>query len=390
MIGLFWVYEFSQIIISVFLSTFVFIQTQSLVALTWYYVFMFTGCMIGFVLWGLIMAQFRVSMRLNYLRAFAIYICSFFFLLFFPHTLSFLLAFSLFNGVGLGMFWLGVHSYEMIHTDNSNRDFYSSMVTLGSQIFAVISPLVATSSFLLSEKIFHMETFTLLLWGLPFIYLFALPFIFQLPDYYPQKIDMKEVRRLFVDKKLQVARLYYIFGDYDYALRGVVIPFFALSALGTVVHIGVLETIVGALAIFAIVILAHFRHAGNRIQIMLYAVCGLAVAEVFLFFSHLHWVFYVTYSLIAVFMRPIFRVSEHVVDLESVDLIKSDLHDFYPGLLYRDFMLWVGRMSAFLFIFFLAFFIKDNLLLGKIVVASIIVVLFVKWWCAKMVVEQKQ
>ena len=53
------------------------------------------------------------------------------------------------------------------------------MVSAGSSLVKFFTP-QATFSFYLSEEVF-METFELLFWILPFVYLLCLPFVFACP-----------------------------------------------------------------------------------------------------------------------------------------------------------------------------------------------------------------
>ena len=48
------------------------------------------------------------------------------------------------------------------------------MVIFGTQIVALITPIIATVSFIISEKILHIETFTVLFYMMPIIYFFAI------------------------------------------------------------------------------------------------------------------------------------------------------------------------------------------------------------------------
>ena len=389
MIGLYWVYEFSQIITWIFLNTFIFLQSESLGFLALYNAFYFTGCLVGFCVFGYFIAQLQISMRLNYLRSFVFYILSFLILLIFPHEPLVLLAFGFFNGLGLGMFWVGVHSYEMLHTDESNRDFYSSMVSTASQVLVIASPFIATITFILSNKYFDGATFTLLLWILPFVYLLSLPFIFKLPDFVPEKISVDEVKRLFLSPSISKARQYWMGTSFDLAIRTIILPVFAITALGNVVNIGILETCVGILSLVAVIVLSHVRNEGNRIQILFYSVLVMSGAYSFLFFADAAWYFYVLFSILYVFIKPIFSVSEHVIALQSVELVRGeDESCFYPGLLYRDFVLWIGRSIAIGVVMFTAWFVQDDLLTAKYMVFFVIASLLLLWVTAKRLVEK--
>lgn len=387
MVALYWVYDFAQVLINTFLGIFIFLQTDSIVQLAIYNIFYFFGIALGFSIWGAVLAYFKMSMRLNYLRAFVTFIISFLILIFFPHTNFFLHLFGLINGMGLGMFWVGVHSYEMIFTDDSNRDFYSSMTSAGSQAIAIISPLIATITFFIAEQILHVETFKIFFAVIPCIYLLAVPFIFSLPDYYPEKIPLKEWKRLFCDKKIKKARRYYFTQGIGWGVYAPTIAIVAISSMETVIKVGLLQTIVGLTSILTIIFLSHKRHEGNRVNIMLYAV----IAESFCFLLLLFWevspIIYIIFSLAVVIIYPIYRVSEHVIDLKSVEMIKEKEHtSFYGGMLYRDLVLTFSRMFGVAIVLALATAI-DTMIVIKIAIIIAAINNFFIWLTARSLIN---
>ncbi len=347
MVFLYWIYEFSMIIVSSFLAAFVFLQTDSIFQLVIYQVVYFTGVFLGFCAWGYLVAQLQMSMRLNYLKAFALFFLSFLVLIIFPSTLPVLLVFAFFNGTALGMFWLGVHAYELILTKNAERDFYSSMLMAGGQTLKILSPLVATASVIIAEQYLKIETFRLLFWVIPCVYLLSIPSLFKLPDFTSEKIKKGEMRRLFTDSRIRKHRVYYFIQSLDWANWSVLYSVIALGALGSVINMGIFETIMGVIAVITILSLANFRHEGNRLKIMLFATLGSAAAYSLLFFWQVSPYFFMAYALALIILRPIFRVSEHTIDLQSIESLRETEHaSFYGGLIYRDIVIYWGRMAA--------------------------------------------
>ncbi|MBT4937096.1 hypothetical protein HON22_04205 [Candidatus Peregrinibacteria bacterium] len=391
MIYLSWIYEFIQVITSTFLGAFVFIQTNSIAALCIYLLIFYLACMIGFCVWGYTVSQLKMSMKWNYFKAFFIYFLSFIFLLFYHTGLQNLLIFSFLNGLALGMFWVGVHSFEMIHTHKNNRDFYSSMVSAGSQTMHILAPLIATISFIASEYIFQIETFLSLFFILPFVFIFSIPFIGKLPDFIPPYIPVVEIKRLFSDKKLSVARKYYLAGAPGHTLKEIFVPVLALVALGNITNIGIFETIMGVISIIFVIYLSHHRHEGNRISILLYASFSYLVACSFLFFSDVHPIFYIIFSLIYLLSSPIHRVSVHVIDLESLEIIKTNKEScFYPGLLYRDFLLWISRSLMLIIVLITSQFTENALLAAKVSIILFVCSLFLTWFYAMKLMESRK
>lgn len=368
MIYIYWVYEFGELTIMMFLNIFVFMQTQSLMSLVGYNLVYFTGIFLGFVVWGYMVAQLQISLRLNYLKAFIVYVLSFASLIVFPHTYDFLLLFAGLNGLGLGMFWIGVHSYEMTYTNKEDRDFYSSMVTAGGQILRIAAPLFATATFFVSEKVLGIETFQLLFWLIPLTYLFSVPFLFSLPDLTPPKIKKGEILALIKDKKQRASQAYYLTQSMDWGAWAVVIPVMAIGSLGTVINVGILDTIMGLGALIVVLLLAKKRHAKNRVKIIWFCVPVFALAYSFLLFWEQGPIFYIIFSLLATLVDPIWRVSEHTIDLHSVELASKKSH-FFPALLYRDLILGFGRILSVLFVGLLIHILQNDSLAIQIIIS---------------------
>lgn len=356
MVFLFWVYEFSQLIVNMFLNLFVFLKTQSMMGLVIYNLVFFAAIFFGFCVWGYVMAQWQISLKLNYLRAFVVYVLSFLILLIFHNDFFVLLLFATLNGLGLGIFWVGVHGYEMLTTDQKNRDFYSSMVSAGAGVLAIFSPLVATLSFYLAEQVLHTETFTLLFWILPFVYLLSLPFIFKLPDFTPPRIPRTEIKRLFLSASLKDIRPYIFIAGVPWGVRAVILPTIMLYSLKTVINIGLFQTVVGILSVLVVIFLSHQRHEGNRLKILSFATLCFSVNFFLLSFWLTSPYVYMLYALVMVLIQPIHRVSQHVIDLHSMELLKEGKNHFYSGMLYRDVLITAARLFGVLLMAFAAAF----------------------------------
>ena len=390
MISIYWIYELIQVTLAVFIEIFVFLQTQSLGFLIFYNVIYFTGIFLGFSVWGYLLAELRISMKLNYLRAFLIYFLSFLILIFSSKTDLFLVLFGLLNGLAIGAFWITVHFYELTLTENATRDFYSSMLSLGAQSFAVISPFVATITFFISKKVLHLETYTLLFILLPFFTLLSLPFLFKLPDLIPEKITNLSLKRLFFDKVLSKARIYYLAQGFTWGSIVAIMPVIAISAMKTVINIGVLQTILGLISIFIIMFLSHVRHEGNRIKIMFHAGILFTIGCGFLFFWNISPWFYVIYLLMDGLGVHIWRVSEHTIDLQSIEMIKEENCSFYAGLIYRDVVLWIGRMAGILITGTIYFLLQNEVLTIKIVIVITTIGLWWIYFAAKRMLKWKR
>lgn len=102
---------------------------------------------------------------------------------------------------------------------------------------------------------------------------------------------------------------------------------------------------------FLIVHLSHKRKEETRFQYF-FIICFLLFLNFIFFWLYFSLVAFVIFSLIGLFLNPIYRVSEHVYDLSLMDSIKVEWNDFYPAMIMRETILWIGRMFT-LFILFI-------------------------------------
>jgi MFS family permease len=388
MLALFWIYEFASTSVSIFINVYFFLKTGSLWLLALFALFRYIGGILGFTGLGYIIAQKQYSMKWNYVRSFILYFLGFIWLAFTPHTALYLLLFSFINGTAMGLFWLGNHSYEMIFTKNEggDRDFYSSMVQGGTKVIQILSPLIGTVLVLVSEKIFGIESLSLLFLFLPLVYLTSLPFLFNLPHFIPKKITREEINSFLGKGVRSKIKWYYVLACGE-EIRNVIVTFFSILAFKNIINIGSWHTFTGIISLFLILILANRRYEGNRIKIMFYSMLGFLIAFGFLFFSDVSIYFFIIYSLIIIILGPLYRVSQHTLDLRSMDFLASNRSSFYTGLLYREIFLYIGRFGALGGMIITALLIKNDLLLAKIGIIVSAFLLILNWKVAKEMVK---
>jgi len=87
----------------------------------------------------------------------------------------------------------------------------------------------------------------------------------------------------------------------------------------------------------------------------------------------LHWIFYVTGAMGLILLIPVYRVSIHVLDLVSMEKMKKVNNSIYEGVLYRNFILLIGRFFS-LFLLYIATFITSNEYI--VIVFGMIMILF--------------
>lgn len=342
----FWIWGFAQLLVGSFLNIFLYLETKSLAALALYNTAVFTGIFFGFVVWGRVLPRFQIEIKKNFQIAAIVGIVSFLLLSFGSHTLRWLLVFALANGIATGMFWVGHHAFEVLHTTDRFRDFYSSMLSAGSQILGVAAPALATVLFLLSERWLHQETFFLFFWVVPVVYLFSLPIASCLSRVVPPRVSITAIQQLAFSRGMGSINAYYVLCGFQRAIPAILVPLIALSALERVVNIGIFETTIRLLAIGLTLYLAHRRQVRNRVSLMRRAVIGQVIGFALLFFWQSSPIFFVIYSLINLIVSPVLSISAHLIHLHTIDTIKQNGVNFYAGLLYRDSVLWLGGLVS--------------------------------------------
>ena len=383
MMTLFWIQTFASSVTGLFVNVFVFLETESIVSLILYSMVFHIALFIGFVGIGYLFSYIQKSLKFAYLDSFGLLFISFVWIAIITPSFQNLLIFGLINGIGSGLFWLTNHSYEMIYTKNEDgdRDFYSSIEHAGSQVVRVLAIVIGTVLIFLAERVFNVDTFSILFWFLPLVFMVSLPFLFSLPDYLPEKVSCKKMFAFLKIKKKQKIALYYIFSNEQVA--GIAVTLFSVIALESALRIGTWESIVGIIVFITTLALANIRRATNRLRIMKYALVGYVIVYSLLFFSDISVYFYLAFSLLIIFLRPIYRISQHTIDLHSIDLIAGESKKTFSGLLARDTILVCSRTFNLGIALILALVLHNNILTGKILIIFYLVVTIINWFIAR-------
>ncbi len=248
------------------------------------------------------------------------------------------------RGVGAGLFWLTIHTYELMESRDRERDIYSTFLSAGDQIITMASPAFATLLIWLSHKL-GIGEYTLLFLATPPIFLLGLPSLSALKDYRPAPIARHDLVHFVADGRNRAAQIYLMGGAAAHILQNILIPLASIVVLGSALNVGGFNTvfaIAGALALLAV---GSRRRPENRLLILGVSSAVLVSLNLMLGFS-LTIVTLVVYAAGSSVMQPVMRVSQHVIDLKTMDGMAHSASDFYPAMILRDVALWVWRMAA--------------------------------------------
>ena len=377
MIYLMWIYGAGWIIGSIFINIYVFSLNKETIDVFIYNIIFLTTTLIGFSLVWFIMSVFQKNIKNMYYLAYSFYISAFIFIFIFNWYLWVYL-FAVIYGLWFWMYRCAVHTQELVNIEDKTRDIYSSIISSGGNVINIVVPILISGIFFVVSKNFSFSPYIILFIFLPIIYITSFFFIKDIWDYIPTKIKKKDIKNFFNLKKYLFWQLYFLIGGFYQWLIWTLLPIVAITLLKSEINVWLFEGIIWLFSTFLIVFLSSKRKVENRVKIM-WIVSFLLFVNISIFAFNFSFIWYVIYTLIALILNPLYRISEHVFDLKLMDTIKVKWSDFFPAMILREITLWVGRIAIIIiFVFLVKFWINTENIL-KIGLISIWIFLILAW-----------
>lgn len=244
-------------------------------------------------------------------------------------------------GLGQGILWLTINTFELSETRDVERDFYSSVLHAGNKVIGVVGPTLAVGLIWLSTSIFHFDTYTLLFSVAAATFALGFFVFSTIRDYRPKPLQWADIRYYFTDRKNQLVQLYTLGTGFQQILGTVVPPLIIINILGTPLHMGIYKSLFAVFSALCVLVIAQYRTPKNRLLIYGVTTLGLALSILWLGYA-LTFVALVLYTVINGILSPLMTISSHVIDLSAMEIGRSE-SDFYATMLLRDFFLWVWR-----------------------------------------------
>ncbi len=222
--------------------------------------------MIGFCICGVVAARYRLNAKHGFLLSF-LFTGLGLILLPLARDLPEACGAVAIKGIGSGLFWLTIHTYELMESSDHERDIYSTFLSAGDQIVTLASPAFATLLLWISHHV-GFGDFTLLFLAMPPLLLLGLPALAALKDYRPAPVGRHDLLHFFADRRNQAAQIYLMGGAASHILQQTVLPLAAVTVLGGALNVGGFNTvfaIAGALALLAV---GSRRRPENRLKIL--------------------------------------------------------------------------------------------------------------------------
>lgn len=365
-----WINSFTSGLTGIFIQIFLYQRFNNLSLNILATMSLYTGLMVGFCVTGWLASRLTLNIKMGFLWSFVIMgVATPAFL--YTHSIASALWVSLLCGIGQGVYYLTVNTFELSETYKSERDFYSSVLSAGNQILSLLGPACATSLLWLSGVVLHIGTFTLLFVVAPAVYLLGFLCFKNIRDYYPKPITQADLAHFFVDRRNQYAQIYTAGTGFQQTLGVIVPPLVIFFILGSALHVGIYNTFFAVFSAFCVLVVAQYRTPSNRLRIYALTTVGL-VCVISLFGYLFSFVALVIFTIIEGILSPLNNISSHVIDLDSMEIGRKE-SDFYATMLLRDFSLWVWRMvGGGVFLYVINFFHtqKEYLSVGLYLLAT--------------------
>jgi hypothetical protein len=163
--------------------------------------------------------------------------------------------------------------------------------------------------------------------------------------YRPAPMRRHDFAHFIGDGRNQAAQVYLMGEAAAQILQQILIPLAAFTVLGTALKVGGFNTAFAAAGVLALLAAGARRRPENRLAM-------LGASSIFLISLNLMLGYWLTplslvvYTIGTSIVQPVMRVSQHVIDLKTMDGMSHSESDFYPTMILRDVALWVWRMVA--------------------------------------------
>ena len=378
MIYLMWIYGAGSIIGSLFVNIYIFSFNKEILDVLYYNLIFMISVLTWFSLVWWIMSLYQKNIKNMYYLAYSAYILAFILLFIFRWYLGIYL-FAVIFGLGFWMFRCAVHTQELVNIKDKTRDIYSSIISSWINIINIVIPIIISAIFFIVAKYFDFSAYIILFLILPIIYATSFFFIKDIWDYIPSKINKKDIMNFFNFRKYWFGQLYF-FSVWVYQwIMWFLFPIIAIILLKSEINVGLFEWFIWLISTFVIIFISSKRKRNNRIKIM-WILSVLLLLNLIIFIFNFSIYGYIFYTLVALILLPLYRISEHVFDLKLMDTIKVKWSDFFPSMILREISLLSWRITILLFFIYLTINWTKDIFIIKTWLFLIWIFLMIAWW----------
>lgn len=377
-------YNFSSVILNTFFGAIIYKINNSLMDLLIYSLIMICVADLSFILFGVLISIFKLSMKKNYYFSIIINTLSYIWLVFNNSTLIDFYIFGVLHGISIGSYWLSLHTYELTHTKDKDRDFYASVLSLGTQILKLLVPFLSTIIFFISMKFFNNE-YLLLLYIIPLIYIFSLNPLKDIEEFKAQKLFINKFKKELFTYENKIITIYTFFDSFKFGNLLVLNSYVTIIALNSLLNIGIATTIFSIITLLLTGIISNYRNINNRIKIMFIGIIGIILAYIPLYYE-INIYTYIWWSLMLIIFNPLYEITSRVINLYSMEKMMIE-DSFYTSMIYRTIVLWFGRVLSLSIFIYLFWILNDEKLIISIMITIFLISYLVEYIMAKKVLQ---
>lgn len=379
MVYLTWIYWVWSFIAGMFINIYVFKLHNSIYDTVYYNIIFLTSTLLWFSLIWYLMWILKKDIKNMYYISYVLFMLSFIELFVLKSTLTWTYIFWVLYGLWNGTFWNALHTQELKNIESENRYFYSSCLSAWKNIISIVLPLFVSMIFYLWNKL-NFDWYFVLFMFLPFVYAISFLFIKNISSYIPNSINKHDLKNFFNMKKYKFWHLYFFMSWLIMSLFIMIVPIINIILLKNEINIWLYQWFLTILSTYVLVHFSIKRTWKNKFKYFLIFSILLWLNSIFLWF-YFSLTNFIIYSLIWLFLNPMFRVSEHVYDLALMDNIKTDTADFYPAMILREIILWIWRITSLLLLLFIFkyFDLSTNSILKLTLVFLWILFIIIPW-----------
>jgi hypothetical protein len=320
-----------------------------------------TGTTSSVFLYSYITTKLQLNIKYSYKIYTLILFISFLILYLVKDNLYYILFYGFIYGTSIGIFFFTFHSYSLLKVKYEERDFFSSLKTLGTETVSILAPMLIIISIYISKYI-GVGDYNIMILMMVFSSAIMLFFVKSLENLIPQQQTAKSLfKHISKNKNKKSLFLYNLFSGVRSISVVVSAAYLSLEALNTAINIGYLEIFTGLFSIYVVAKMAKRRNVSDRIKIMIYASIMITIAYLNIIIFGVSFLSYLLMSLLLIVAIPMYTTSMNVMDLNTMDMLKIDGKVNY-AIVYRELILYVGRITTGLIMLGIYYLIEDKIL----------------------------
>jgi hypothetical protein len=340
--------EIVFVLLGTFLAIFVFKKLGAINSSIIGVLVQYLGIFVSFPLLGLKFAKWKLNTGQTF--SFGIVLSALSFLiLFLGDSELVIFAFLFVWGCGNGLVWHGINISEIIQINQENKALYVSTVGFYRKFVSVIIPIILSFVFLYLGNFTYYLIFATASAAL----LVSAYFARQNFNFIPPKTDADDWKSFWFNREVLLIQAYQFIDGMAQSVYFALMPLATYLILTNEVNVGLYQSVASLLTLLMLYIYKNKRSKESNGNILIIATFGLI--PFMLYFAYTpNIVSFVCLSIATALCIPQISISKHFIDLSSMKIGSKNEQSFYANMLFREMVLFAGRIfSGLIFLYYL-------------------------------------